>query len=48
MNKEKKSGDIENEIEICKNDKIMYELSYHFHYLMSLLILRYLKRYAKM
>ena len=48
INRKKKSEDIDDEIKIYKDDKMMYKSSHHLYYLISLLILEYLKRYAKM
>ena len=47
-NKEKKNKDIEDEIETNKDDKIIYKSLYRLFYLMSLSILKCLKRYTKM
>ena len=47
-NKKKKSEDINDEIKINKDDKIMYKSLYRLSYLISLLILKCLKRYIKM
>ena len=48
MNKKKKSEDINNEIEMNKNNKMIYKSLYRLSYLMSLSILKCLKKYAEM
>ena len=46
-NKKEKIEDIDDKIETNKNDKIIYKSLYYLSYLMSLLILKCLKKYAK-
>ena len=47
INKEKRNEDINDEIKIYKNDKMIYKSSHRLHYLISLSTLRYLKIYTK-